>query len=91
MPTLVDLDMNMMQGFRKTRCFSKEVKTERWLTETMADNTTKPAKSTEAFRLCFLILQEESQSTKYKLKYSLDLDCFETKRNVDDVFHKHSV
>ena len=24
-------------------------------------------------------------STKYKLKYSLDLDCFETKHNVDDV------
>ena len=25
------------------------------------------------------------RSTKYKHKYSLDLDCFETKRNVDDV------
>ena len=25
------------------------------------------------------------RNTKYKLKYSLDLDCFETKRNVDDV------
>ena len=24
-------------------------------------------------------------STKYKYKYSLDLNCFETKRNVDDV------
>ena len=24
---------------------------------------------------------------KYKHKYSLDLDCFETKRNVDDVFN----
>ena len=31
------------------------------------------------------------RSTKYKLKYSLDQDCFETKCNVDDVFNKHSV
>ena len=27
------------------------------------------------------------RSTKNKLKHSLDLDCFETKRNVDDVFN----
>ena len=27
------------------------------------------------------------RSTKYKLKYSPDLDCFETQRNVDDVFN----
>ena len=25
--------------------------------------------------------------TKYKLKYSLDLDCFEAKHNVDDVLN----
>ena len=30
------------------------------------------------------------RSTKYKFKYSLDLDCFETKRNVDDVFARAS-
>ena len=27
------------------------------------------------------------RNTKCKLKHSLDLDCFETKRNVDDVFY----
>ena len=27
---------------------------------------------------------------KYKLKYSLDLDCFETKLNVDDVFNQQA-
>ena len=31
------------------------------------------------------------RSMKYKLKYSLDLDCLETLRNLDDVFNQHSV
>ena len=31
------------------------------------------------------------RSTKYKLKYSLDQDCLEIKRNVDDAYNQHSV
>ena len=31
------------------------------------------------------------RSTKYKLKHSLDLNCFEIKRNVDDVFNQHTL
>ena len=33
----------------------------------------------------------ELRATKYKLKLSRNLDSFETKRNIDDVFNEHSV